>query len=116
LDTGFTDERFPVGAHACLIYESEEERRSLMSKFLEAGLKDGERVLCLTDVMKPDELLDWLQGLEVELPSGPDADRFTVTDAESAYCKDGYRTLRTRGSHRRAVPFRGLQPRPRPSL
>ena len=89
LDMGFTDEPFPVGAHVCLIYEDEEERRALMSKFVEAGLKDGERVLYLTDVMKPQELLDWLAGLGIELPVGADADRFTVTDAESVYCRGG---------------------------
>jgi hypothetical protein len=92
LNMGFTDERFPVGAHVCLIYESEEERRSLMSKFLEAGLNDGERVLYLTDVMKPDALVSWLKDLGVELPAGADARRFTVSDAESVYCKDGYFT------------------------
>jgi hypothetical protein len=90
LDMGFTDERFPVGAHVCLIYESEEERQALMSKFIEAGLRDGERVLYLTDVMKPGELLEWLGDLGIELPAGSDADRFSVTDAESVYCKDGF--------------------------
>ena len=86
---GFTDEPFPVGSHVCLIYESEDERRSLMSKFIEAGLNDGERVLYLTDVMKPTELLDWLSDLGVDIPAGADADRFTVTDAESVYCRGG---------------------------
>jgi len=89
LNMGFTEERFPVGSHVCLIYESEAERRRLLSKFLEAGLRDGERVLYLTDVMKPGELVDWLTDLGIDLPTGPDADRFTVSDAESVYCKGG---------------------------
>ena len=46
LNMGFTEERFPVGAHVGLIYQSEEERQALMSKFLEAGLRDGGKVLC----------------------------------------------------------------------
>lgn len=89
LDMGFTAEPFPAGAHVCLIYENEEERRTLMSKFLAAGIRDGEKVLYLTDVMKPGELLDWLSDLGVELPGGADADRFTVTEAESVYCPGG---------------------------
>ncbi|MCL5735532.1 MAG: MEDS domain-containing protein [Actinobacteria bacterium] len=89
LDMGFTQEPFPVGAHVCLIYQTEEERRDLMAKFLEAGLRDGERVLYLTDVMKPGELLDWLSDLGVEIPSGADEGRFSVVDAESVYCKGG---------------------------
>ncbi|NLO26900.1 MAG: hypothetical protein GX113_01770 [Actinobacteria bacterium] len=89
LNMGFTEEPFPVGAHVCLIYESEEERRALMSKFVEAGLKDGEKVLYLTDVMRPEELLDWLSDLGVALPTGADSDRFTVADAESVYCRGG---------------------------
>ncbi len=89
LDMGFTDQSFPVGAHICLLYESEEERRRLMSRFLEAGLRDGERVLYLTDVMTPGQVREWLAGLGVELPEGPDYRRFVVTDAESVYCREG---------------------------
>ncbi len=89
LDMGFTKERFAVGAHVCLIYESEAERRALMSKFVAAGLRDGERVLYLTDVMKPKELLDWLTDLGIELPADKDSSRLIVTDAESVYCNGG---------------------------
>jgi len=89
MDMGFTGERFPAGAHVCLIYESEEERRDLMSKFLESGLRDGEKLLYLTDVMRPGEVLDWLSDLGVELPAGADSNRFTVTEAEPVYCPGG---------------------------
>lgn len=90
LDMGFTPEPFRAGAHVCLLYETEEERRDLISKFLAAGLRDGERVVYFTDLMTSDELRDWLLSLGVEIPKGLEASRFSVADAESVYCPQGW--------------------------
>jgi len=54
---GFTDEKFPVGTHMCLIYDNEDERRKVISKYLGAlvnhlPVRNGgfsyRRVRCLT--------------------------------------------------------------------
>ena len=52
---GFTPERFPMGTHICLIYEDEEERRTVISGFLATGLEEGERLAYFADEMTQDE-------------------------------------------------------------
>jgi len=84
---GFTRERFPAGTHMCLIYDDEAERRRLVSKFLDAGLRDGEKVAYFADLASPDDVRGWLAGMGVDLPADPG--RFGVTQAEATYCPDG---------------------------
>ncbi len=79
----------PTGAHVCLIYVTEEERRDLVSKFLKTGFDGRERVLYFTDVMTPSQLLDWLSDLGMDIPDGKDRGRFEVMDAEAVYCPGG---------------------------
>lgn len=38
VDMGFTEELFPEGTHMCMIYDDDEQRREVVSKFLAAGL------------------------------------------------------------------------------
>ena len=45
VNLGFSEELFPAGPHVCLIYNSEEERNDVISKFIEAGLKNNEKWL-----------------------------------------------------------------------
>ncbi|MBM4397531.1 MAG: MEDS domain-containing protein, partial [Deltaproteobacteria bacterium] len=80
-------ERFPAGTHMCLIYDDEAERRRLVSKFLDAGLRDGEKVAYFADLASPDDVRGWLAGMGVDLPADPG--RFGVTQAEATYCPDG---------------------------
>ncbi len=58
---GFTHEEFPAGAHMCLIYKSEEERRKIIGKFLEAGVANREMVNYFCDVHSPLETKNWLE-------------------------------------------------------
>ena len=41
---GFIDGNYPSNTHMCLIYNSEEERRSLIEKFIVAAFQDNDRV------------------------------------------------------------------------
>lgn len=50
---GFTDERFPMGTHMCLIFDDEDERRKVISKFLAAGMYKREKVAYFADTMAP---------------------------------------------------------------
>lgn len=79
----------PIGAHVCLIYVSEEERRDLVSKFLKTGFDGCEQVLYFTDVMTPTQLLDWLSDLGMDIPDGAECGRFEVSEAEAVYCPRG---------------------------
>jgi anti-anti-sigma factor len=44
------------GDHACLTFSDAEERLDLLAAFVSAGLRGGERVLCWTDSIPPDDL------------------------------------------------------------
>ena len=53
MDMGFTKEVIPECHHLCLIYDSEEERRKIVSEYLAAGLKRGEIVRYFADTTAP---------------------------------------------------------------
>jgi hypothetical protein len=83
---GFTKESFPAGTHMCLIYAQEEERRAIIGKFLESGILAREKVAYFADIMKPEEVRQWLLSIGIELP---EVERFSVLDAENTYCHNG---------------------------
>ena len=87
ISLGFTSEAVPEGEHICYIFNDEQERRRTMSKFLEAGLTDDERVLCLVDTMTTEEFSECMEelGLEVGKRSG----EFILSEAAGAYCSEG---------------------------
>jgi len=86
---GFTHEPFPAGTHMCLIYSSDAERRSIMSKFLDSGLGNGEKVAYFADMMTIEEVNDWLRTEGVELPDGSEPEKFMISEAVKVYCPEG---------------------------
>lgn len=73
------------GAHLCLIYDDERERREVVARFVEEGLAGGERVAYFTDA-DPPTIRDWLTTHGVELPEPP---AFSLTPARTVYFPDG---------------------------
>ena len=86
---GFTDQAFPAGTHMCFIYSDDEERRSTMSRFLDAGLHSGEKVGYFVDSATPDDVRGWLAEKGVDIPDDAEGDQFSVTSAEETYCPGG---------------------------
>jgi hypothetical protein len=89
IDRAFTQEDFPECHHLCLIYDSEEQRRHIVSQFLAAGLKRGELVRYFADTTSPKEVRAWLSETGVELPKLEEDGTFGIFNAESAYCPSG---------------------------
>lgn len=87
VEMGFTAEPFPEGTHMCLIYSNEEERRNVITSFVEKGLKTGERVAYFSDAMSPDE--DWLSATGMDLPELRNRKQFILRNTESTYYPDG---------------------------
>jgi hypothetical protein len=85
---GFTDDRFPAGTHMCLIYDNEDERRTLMGKYVQAGLLEREKVAYFTDTT-PAEVAAWLGEAGVDVSGYERANRFSVANAEVVYCPNG---------------------------
>ena len=87
---GFTDEKFPAGTHMCLIYSDEKERLELLSKFLDAGIKAGEKTIYAGDDITSLEAFEkWLTDMGVQVPSREANNQLEVLNAEEAYCPDG---------------------------
>ena len=86
---GFTEEKFPAGTHMCLIYDNEDERRKIISKFLDAGLHEREKIAYFADTMAPAEVEAWLREMGVAVPNQGNAPAFSITVAEKTYCPDG---------------------------
>ncbi len=89
VNLGFTDEKFPAGTHMCMIYNSEEERQRIISKFIENGLSAGEKVGYFADMLKPDNVQEWLENMGVNIPKGEEAEQFNISVAETTYCPHG---------------------------
>ncbi|ATX81825.1 MEDS: MEthanogen/methylotroph, DcmR Sensory domain [Mariprofundus ferrinatatus] len=89
VNLGFTSERFPPGTHMCLIYSNEEERRETISKFLDSGLKGGERVGYFADEMSPVEVKEWLGSYDLVLPDREESGQFICSNALEVYCPEG---------------------------
>ena len=56
------------GDHACLTFSDADERLDIVAAFVRDGLERGDKVVCLTDLLRPDELSAELseRGLPVE--------------------------------------------------
>jgi hypothetical protein len=76
----------PAGLHVCLIYDNEDERQEIVYRFIESGLRAGERVSYFAEQMAPAEVLAWLQSRGVTPPTGG---QFDVLPAEEVYTPDG---------------------------
>jgi hypothetical protein len=89
LDMGFTDERFPKGAHACLIYDREEERVEIVARYMATGLKRGEQIRYLIDTSTPETIQSWLIEMGIDLPEVLGSGALSIAPAQSAYYPGG---------------------------
>jgi hypothetical protein len=46
---GFTPSQVHAGAHICMVYTSEKERKEVLTKFIKSGLEADENVACFSD-------------------------------------------------------------------
>jgi signal transduction histidine kinase len=59
-DERFTQAALPECHHVCLIYDSEDQRRQIVSEFLAAGIREGALVRYFADTTPPPALRAWL--------------------------------------------------------
>ena len=89
VDLGFTEETLPVGTHMCMIYSDDKERMDMISKFLDAGIKAGEKVVYLVDSMSSEAFKEWLADKGVQVPENAPKDQLSIEEAEKAYMPSG---------------------------
>jgi hypothetical protein len=90
LDMGFTKEQFPDCTHICLFYDQENQRQRIVTEYMAAGLKHGEVVRYFTDVTTPEKIRSWLAEIGVEVSQALEKGAFTIANAETTYCPNGY--------------------------
>lgn len=89
LSLGFTDERLPPSCHVCLLFEEEEQRRSIVSGYLAAGLRRREVVRYFADATPPEHVRAWLGDLGIDALAEEAKGSLTIASAESAYLAGG---------------------------
>ena len=87
ISLGFTDEKVRAGQHICYIYNDDRERRHVMGKFLESGIRENEKVLYLVDLMTPEEMLSSLEDLGIDVREK--GKRLNIAEAAPTYCPEG---------------------------
>jgi hypothetical protein len=117
IDMGFTKERPPKGSHVCLIYDREEDRRTVVAEFLAAGLRQGEQVRYLADTTPADDIRSWLGEIGVNIPDEAVPNpAFSLMTAEKAYCPEGHfdppayvQSMPRRFALSKSAGFRGMR-------
>lgn len=89
ISVGFCPEHFEEGTHMCLVFRDEADRRKIVSRFVESGIAESERVYYFADTVKPTEVVDWLESLDVDVSGPLAAHELTVDEALATYCPDG---------------------------
>jgi hypothetical protein len=89
VDVGFTQEQLPECHHLCLIYDNEQQRRKIVSKYLAAGIKQGNLVRYFADTTSPEEVRAWLSETGIELQKAEEDGYFGIVKAEDAYYPGG---------------------------
>lgn len=84
---GFSQEPVPEGTHICYIYNDDEERAKIMSKFLNQGLEEEEKILYFVDTVSTDEFEETMDDLGLDIRSNKKD--FALSEAGPTYCPDG---------------------------
>jgi hypothetical protein len=73
----------------CLIYDSDEERLDVISKFVESGLKSGERVGYFCDDETTDGVKEWLTEKGVNIAEAEANNQLILAPASTVYYPTG---------------------------
>lgn len=79
----------PPGAHTCLVYRNQEKKNRIILQFVADGLQRGEKVVCVTDSLTKEAILDWLKKERLQLPGGFE-DKLVVEATKNIYYPNGY--------------------------
>ena len=84
---GFGDIETSVGAHICAFYKGQQDRDDLLIPYLEEGIRNGEKCICLIDSSGPEEIWDHLSCDHEE--NGDGAPQVEVLRSTESYLRSG---------------------------
>ena len=76
------------GDHLCLIYETEEERRSWLTPFFRQGLEHGEKVIYIVDARMAEQILNYLRDHGVETESYLESGQLIILTSDEVYMRE----------------------------
>ncbi len=77
------------GDHACLTFSDTDERLDIVAAVVRDGIDRGDKVVCLTDLLAPEELSAELSGRGLPVESSAGSGQLEVVPSVSAYICDG---------------------------
>lgn len=77
------------GDHLCCLYETEEERRALLTPFLRQGLEYGQKVLYIVDARTAQAVLDDLRGEGLAVEPYLSSGQLVILTSTETYLRDG---------------------------
>lgn len=90
VDMGFTPERFPLGLHMCYVFNNDDERHEVMSRFINRGLDVGEFVGYFADVDTRDLVEEYLADMGIRVPDTAQGSNTLFQWARDVYCPDNH--------------------------
>ncbi len=79
-----------AGDHVCLTFTDPDERLDLVAEFVADGLHRGQRVICFTDALTPDELSAELVGRQVSTAAAVERGQLAVyTSSQAPWVESG---------------------------
>jgi len=88
VDLGFNGLEARPGDHICGIYTGERQRDAMVLPFLEAGLRAGDKCLCIVDCIDPAALIAKLDP-ELDARHRADVNQLVVMRAAHVYSRSG---------------------------
>ncbi len=88
INLGLCGESCPEGNHIIFIYNSDDEKKRTMAKFLKGGLDENEKVLYLVNDVTPEEMREEFSALGVKADASEKA--FDMLEAHYKQCPDNY--------------------------
>ena len=89
VNMGFTNEKFPEGTHMCLIYNKEEERQKIISKYIKGGLSSGQMVAYFAEDISKKETNKWLSEMGIHLSDAKSTKGFSLQSTFETYFPRG---------------------------
>ncbi len=86
---GFCSDSFAAGTHMCLVFRDEAERKQIVSKFVESGIAEEEKVGYFADAATPSEVKEWLESMDVDISEALAENSLSIDEALDVYCPDG---------------------------
>jgi len=82
-------EDIKLGDHLCIIYETEEEHKNLLTPYLKQGLEQNEKVLYIVDIHTAKTVLNYLRDDGVDVDSYLESGQLNMLTIGESYMKEG---------------------------